>query len=122
MILDRKAIESLNSKLSLPITGLEQDWDVELADPKRLGEFISFYQRTALSFDEKKALMSLILASYDELLNKNGISKNELWHEIASLIRSEKELFRELLDYWALKKEIDPENYFKLTPLIRGIA
>ena len=122
MILDRKAIESLNSKLSLQITGLEQDWDVELADPKRLGEFISFYQRTALSFDEKKALMSLILASYDELLNKNGISKNELWHEIASLIRSEKELFRELLDYWALKKEIDPENYFKLTPLIRGIA
>lgn len=122
MILTQEAIEFISSKLKLPVTGVEQDWEVELADSKRIGEFVSFYKGTALSLDEKRALMSLIFASYDELLNRNGIDKDKLWHEIASLIRSEKEFFGELLDYWGLKGETDPENYFKLTPLVRNIA
>jgi hypothetical protein len=122
MILTQEAIEFISSKLKLPFTGVEQDWEVELADSKRIGEFISFYKRTALSLDEKRALMSLIFASYDELLNSNGIDRDKLWNEITSLIRFEKEFFGELLDYWGLKGETDPENYFKLTPLVRSIA
>lgn len=121
MILTKKAIESVSLKLDLPFKGIEQDWEVELADSKRVKEFVSFYKGLSLSLDEKMALMALILASYDDYLEENDIGKNEFWDEIRFLLRSEEELFRELLNYWSLDGEIDPENYFKITPLARSI-
>ncbi|WP_103072004.1 hypothetical protein [Aquimarina sediminis] len=121
MILKKEAIESINKKLSLPYTGVEQDWDIELADSQRVNEFVFFYKNTMLSLDEKKALMSLIFASYDDFLNECGIDKNEIWTEIVLLVQSNINLFKELLNYWSLEEETSPENYFKITPLVRDI-
>lgn len=122
MILTKEAIESISQKLSLPFTGVEQDWEVELASSERVNEFVSFYQGTSLSSEEKKALMSLVFASYDDYLNEHEIDKNELWSEIVLLVQSDKALFKELINYWSLEGETSPENYFKITPLVRGIS
>ncbi len=121
MILTKKAIESINQKLSLPFTGVEQDWEVELANSDRVDEFVACYKSTKLSSEEKKALMSLIFASYNDFLNEREIDKSELWFEIALLIQSDRDLFKELLSYWRLDGETSPENYFKITPLVRAI-
>jgi len=49
-----------------------------LASSERVNEFVSFYQSASLSLEEKKALMSLIFAPYDDYLNEHEIDKNEL--------------------------------------------
>ncbi len=122
MILTKEATESISKKLSLPFTGAEQDWEVELASSERVNEFVSFYQDTSLPPEEKKALMSLVFASYDDYLNLPEIDKNELWSEIVFLVQSDKDLFKELINYWSLEGETSRENYFKITPLVRGIS
>ena len=122
MILTKEAIEFVSRKLRLPFQGTEQDWEVELADPKRIDEFVAFYKKTFLSVHRKRALMALILASYDEFLNIHGVDTSNLWHRIACLVRPDKDIFVDILDYWSLRGETDPENYFKLTPLIKSIA
>lgn len=122
MILKKEAIESISQKLSLPFTGVEQDWDLELASSERVNEFVFFYQGTSLSLEEKKALMSLVFASYDDYLNEHEIDKDELWSEIVLLVQSDKDLFKELINYWSLEGETSPENYFKITPIVRKIG
>lgn len=120
MILKKEAINSISQKLNLPITGYEQDWEIELANSERVTEFISVYQEQKLLLEEKKALMSLIFASYDDYLNEKGIDKDDLWLKIVPLIELDRDLFEELLSYWSLAEENSSEYYFKITPLVRG--
>lgn len=119
MILKRKAIDYLNKELSLPFTGVEQDWEIEMADSSRLEEFIIFYEKSHLNIEEKRALMSLIIASYDDMLNE--CENKSLWNRIAVCIVSEKQIFSDILSYWKLDNEEIEENLFNITPLIRGI-
>lgn len=121
MILIKEAIESLNKNLSLPSTGMEQDWEIELSNSNRIEEFVSFYKNSSLNEGEKKALMSLIVASYDDYLNEKHISNEMFEREIKELLTIDKYLFTELLGYWSLIGESNSENYFKITPLIRNI-
>ena len=119
--LKKEAIESLNEKLSLPSRGIEQDWEVELADSNRVDEFISYYNKHPLTLDEKKALMSLILASYDDFLNEEYSSNSQFWNDIRQAIESDYDLLPDILDYWSLPDEDNSENWFKITPLVRKI-
>ena len=105
IIIKKEAIESLNKKLALPYTGIEQDWELEMADFKRVHEFIYFYKSNSFSYDEKIALMSLILASYDDFLNEKDLDYEKNWKDIKKLLKSELNTFSELLDYWGLYNE-----------------
>jgi hypothetical protein len=122
MILKRKVIEELSKKLLLPFTGIEQDWELEMANLERIDEFLNFYKKSVLSTDEKIALMCLILASYDDLLNEKKLEVDNRWNEIKELLELDRVLFIELLDYWALNDELGKENLFKITPLVRSIG
>lgn len=123
IILRKDAVEYINKIFSFQCIGIEQDWELEMANPSRINEFMSFYLDTQLSVDRKRALMALILASYDDLLNetKLGVYANELWNKIKHVLESEKDIFSDLIAYWSCEKEINPDNYFKLTPFIREI-
>ena len=120
MILRKEVIEQLSRELSLPFTGIEQDWDIEMASPHRLNDFLKYY-RSDLSADKKVAIVSLILASYEEFLNENNLEMDNRWNEIKSIIESERALFEDLIDYWSLNNEVDENNLFRVTPLIRRI-
>lgn len=122
MILKRKVIEELSEKLLLPFTGIEQDWELEMANLERIDEFLNFYEKSVLSTDEKIALMCLILASYDDLLNEKKLEVDNRWNEIKELLELDRVLFIELLDCWALNDELGKENIFKITPLVRSIG
>ncbi|MBY8963096.1 hypothetical protein KJK34_10065 [Flavobacterium sp. D11R37] len=117
MILRKEIIEQLSKELSLPYMGFEQDWDVELADKNRVDEFISFYNDNDLSAEMKYAIMSIILASYDDFLNDKELDRDYRWYEIEKILKSEKEVFRDLIEYWTIDSEV--ENAFWITPLIR---
>ncbi|WP_367330220.1 hypothetical protein [Sphingobacterium multivorum] len=120
VILKKEAITELSNKLFLPINGSEQDWDVEMADSNRIDEFIDFYKNNKLSTDEKLAMMSLILASYDDLLNDNDLLVDSRWDKIRSILEMDKIYFIDLINYWSLINVVD-DDLFKITPLIRKI-
>jgi hypothetical protein len=118
MILKKEILEPLSKKLSLPYIGIEQDWDIEMADSKRVNDFLKFYQQNILSVDEKVAVMSLIIASYEDFLNENaGI--DDQWNEIRLMLKSERSIFVDLINYWSLSTE--EGDLFQITPLIRNL-
>lgn len=121
MILKREIIEQLSKELMLPYTGLEQDWDLEMADPNRINDFLEFYHQHDLPTDRKKALMSLVLASYEDFLNENDLEVDDRWNHIKIILESEKLAFIDLINYWSLSNEVEQDNLFRITPLIRNI-
>jgi len=120
MIFKKSVIEKLSKELLLPYTGTEQDWDIEMADPDRINDFLLFYHMNDLSLDERVTVMALILASYEDFLNENNLDIDSKWNKIKLILKSEKKDFVELIDYWALDNEQE-NNIFKITSLIRII-
>ncbi|MDR7130073.1 hypothetical protein J2X69_002420 [Algoriphagus sp. 4150] len=121
MILKKEIIEQLSKELLLPYTGMEQDWEIEMADSNRIDEFVKFYKESNLCDDKKNAVMSLILSSYDDLLNENNLEIDDKWNEIKSILKSERIIFVDLVDYWSLNNEVEEDNLFRITPLMRNI-
>lgn len=121
MILKKEIIEQLSKELLLPYTGIEQDWDLEMADSNRINDFLKFYQQNDLSEYKKAAVMSIILASYNDFLNENDVEIDYRWNEIKSILDSKKIFFKDLINYWSLCNEVDDGNLFRITPLIRKI-
>ena len=121
MILKKEIIEQLSKELSLPFTGREQDWDIEMANSNRINDFLKFYKHNDLSNDKKAAIMSLMLASYEDFLNERNIEIDDKWNEIKSVLESERVIFVELIHYWSLDNEVEEDNLFRITPLIRNI-
>ncbi|MGE5473169.1 MAG: hypothetical protein ACM3UU_02990 [Ignavibacteriales bacterium] len=105
----------------MPYTGIEQDWDLEMADSNRINDFLKFYQQNDLSEYKKAAVMSIILASYNDFLNENDVEIDYRWNEIKSILDSKKIFFKDLINYWSLCNEVDDGNLFRITPLIRKI-
>jgi len=65
--------------------------------------------------------MSLILASYDDFLNENNLENDDRWDENKSILESERVIFADLINYWSLYNEVDEDNLFRITSLVRGI-
>ena len=121
MILKKNAIVCISEKLNLPFTGVEQDWAIEFSNPEKLKDFIILYKSdNTLSREDKLALMSLILASFDEKIEVSGIDKHQ-WKDIANLLNEDIFLFKDLIDYWTLKGEENHDIFFNITPLIRKL-
>ena len=113
--------DELNSLFGFSATGEEQDWEIEFADPNRINEFYSAYINAKLSDSKKMAVMSLVLASFDELiaLNRDNI---DLWGEISSKLIQDITIHKYTIEYWCCENETEPDHIFDLTPRIREIA
>jgi hypothetical protein len=122
MFLNKEILEKISKNLSLPYTGIEQDWDLEMANSKRINEFLNYYKQHALSQDEKFAIMSLILASYNDFLEENNVEVDSRWKMIREILESDRSSFADLLNYWSSDGEIKKDNVFRITMLIREIA
>ncbi len=117
--LTKAAIDRLNAALNLPAQGWEQDWELELADRSRLGEFVVTYRSLALTPDDKFALMLLILASVDDWLGYE-VGVPEEWSQIVELLRADWNLHRASVEYWVCEGADEPDGWFRLTPLLRS--
>lgn len=103
--------EKPNSRLSqaaadlgLPDLEHHQDWGIQLADPGRLPEFVSYYREHQAEFDEwaqEFDLGELLLESANDALRDGG-QPHSLIEEVVSLIaaRREHEPTQFLLEYW----------------------
>lgn len=121
MILKKEIIEQLSKELSLPFIGIEQDWDIEMADSNRINDFLKFYHQNDLSADKISGVMSLILASYEDFLNENDLEIDERWNDIKFILESKRVILIDLINYWSLSNEVEKDNFFRITPLMRNI-
>lgn len=104
----------------LPACGYEQDWEVELADASRVGEFLEAYKTAFLTADDKVALMALLIASVDRYMGGHHRAPEE-WQRISNLLTEERILHNETIKYWACEEMNDPEGWFPITPFIRTV-
>jgi hypothetical protein len=120
-ILYKQDIVYLNNLLNLPAKGDEQDWDIELADPARLSEFLATFKAYHLTPSVRKAFLALIIASYDDLLQYDPDDDDFYWTSIKGIIEPEKHEHFALLKYWASEDSIySKDAAFLVTPRIRA--
>lgn len=93
------AISYLNSALNLPASGNEQDWEIEMSNPDRISEFLDFYEEHELSQDCQKALMALILASFEDAAWMSKFDEY-LWFRTTNILRSNSSQFKEIILIW----------------------
>ena len=117
MILTKQAIISLNQAFHLPVTGREQDWDLELADMNRVGEFIGYLADHALNDDEKRALMALIMSSLEDLSDEKTIPP-DLWEQVKCHLQANPALYADVVAKWSGKED----DGFAISPLVRSLA
>jgi len=115
-----ESIARLSAKLRLPVDPLMQDWDIESADPRRLGEFLDLYETEPLPEDDKFALMALIVASFDDWLGDGG-TDGTVVARIREHLDREFALHEATVHYWCLFDEPDPAECFIVTPFLREI-
>ncbi|SEN11839.1 hypothetical protein SAMN05192574_102502 [Mucilaginibacter gossypiicola] len=122
-ILYKEDTDYLNKLLNLPARGDEQDWDIELADPARLSEFLATFKAYDLTLSVKRAFLALIIASYDDLLQYDPDDDDFYWTSIKKIIDPETHEHIALLEYWAfgnLQSEENSDYGFLVTPRIRA--
>ena len=116
IILTKAATAALNQALRLPATGLEQDWDIELADADRIHEFITFMAQQPLDDDTRLALMALILASLDDFSNRQTVPM-ELATAVRQVLQAAGGLYDGLVRQWS---SLDGDE-FSISPLMRSL-
>jgi hypothetical protein len=119
LILTSEAIKKLNVLLNLPYMEWMQDWEIELADPSRVEEFSKIYSQASLTSDEKKALMSLIIASFEAYLHEYGNNPSQ-WDKIRDLIEKDYDMHEQAVNYWSCF-DIELSDEFAISPLMRAL-
>ncbi|MDQ0062923.1 hypothetical protein [Paenibacillus harenae] len=92
---------------------------MKLPIPSRVIEFISFYETADLNHDEKFALMSLIISSYDNYLSEGNFQEST-WENIKKHLVRDMDLHRKTILYWSLVEE-ELDDCFCITPNMRQI-
>ena len=102
-----------------------QDWPVEVADAKRVGEFLHIYKTEVLDNEEKRALMALIICSFDE----DSKEDEGNWNQLQQILVAEAKLHAGLIVYWSCVVEGEDGNWhfepdehcFHITPRMRTV-
>lgn len=97
-IVDRK---HLAEKFNLPFDASMQDWEIEIADPKLLPEFISYFSNSTLPDGQRVSLAEIIFQSIEELLMEG---QTELaisyWNNVFPLVQRHNSILKNVLDSW----------------------
>jgi hypothetical protein len=116
-----KELDELNRLFSFNYTGQEQDWEIEFAAPERIEEFLDAYETESLNDSQKMAVMDLIIASYDELLNENP-GEAKYWQRISGHLKSNYSIHKYSIEYWSCLEAVGEDQMFDVTERIRGIG
>ena len=117
----RGAVENLARHLNLPLPDpFSQDWEYEVANSNRVAEFLKAYGSIYLNSDEQSVLLKIIIASYNDAISE-GAARPEDWELISRYLTQDRAIHEETIKYWALPEEVEIENCFPITPLIRKV-
>ena len=114
-----EARQSLADRFDLPYTLQMQDWEWDVADSKRIKEFMEVYKSGELSEDERFALMETIIQSFADL--EQPLDKNKEWQEVIKLIESNLDLHIYTVWYWSDEENNEPDDQWSVAPSMREI-
>jgi hypothetical protein len=116
----KAAIDRLSKCFGLTLDPYMQDWEIECADPKRVGEFLDFYLTGTVDDDERFTLMALILGSFEEYYRSNE-SDSTLWDRIKSLLSADVDLHSDHIEYYQRLDALSDDECFPISKLMRQI-
>jgi len=93
------AESTINQLLSLPATGREQDWEVELADPGRINEMLDALEYKDMNFESQSALALLVISSMEEA-NVAGTLGDVQVRRASQLLASRNDVRERMCFYW----------------------
>jgi len=96
----RNAVATINHLLALPATGDEQDWEIELADPRKLDDMFELFAKGSLGFEERSAVALLLTHTVDELEDDDE-DTSDLVPRLRSLLASDGEVLHRMRFYWS---------------------
>jgi hypothetical protein len=121
-----EAATKLTAHFSLPIAANHVDWDILCTFGGRTEEFLTHYETCArLTEDDKFALMTMIISSFDDWLGKGGDPK-PLAERLRKLLLANFATHESTVYdwcFWHLPPEIrtNPDYIFPVTPFVREI-
>lgn len=113
------ARKSLAARFDLPYSDLMQDWEWEVADFERFGEFLDAYKLQSLMDDERFSLMEILVQCVEDALSHSG--DDAAWLEIEPLLLLNASLHRATIDYWARAHCMESEGLFHVSVRMRRI-
>jgi hypothetical protein len=117
----RRTVEKLARHLDLPLPDpYSQDWEYEVADSTKVADFLKVYGSGHLAPDEQSVLFNIIIGSYNYAISQNT-ARPEDWNLISSYLLRDRADHEAIINYWSLPDEVDLENCFPITPLIRKL-
>lgn len=100
----------INALLALPGSGVEQDWEIEFADPARIDSMLDVLENTTLDTEMRSALWLLIAASFDLAFGNGRLSKAQV-ERAKCLISQDHEILSRMRFYWLILGRSDhPED------------
>src|SRR2546430_1857474 len=90
-----------------------QDWPIEVADPDRIAEFLSHYEKEE-NPKRRLAIAELIVASLDDAVALTEPSK-EVLDRAGGILK----LYPHIIEYWSCPDAHTDEEMFHITPWIR---
>lgn len=96
-----------------------QDWEYEVADSKKLDEFLAYLTKNELNSNERQTLMQVILESYNDYVTEFGYN-NDYSKKIKMIIQKDICIYKDIIWYWSCGEE-ELEDCFAITSFMRGI-
>lgn len=93
----RAGRQALALRLGLTFAESSQDWEWEVADSRRTGEYLALYRSSAVGDEERLSLMEMLLQCAEEADPDGRVA---LWRDIGPLLMARAELHRTTIDYW----------------------
>ena len=122
-----EAAAKLTAYFSLPTAPDHADWDILCTFGSRTEEFLTHYATCAsLTADDKFALMTMIISSFDDRLGKGG-DPNQLAARLRKLLLADFAIHESTVYdwcFWHLPPEISThlDYIFAVTPCVRSGA
>jgi hypothetical protein len=114
------ARRSLSRRFDLSHDHFSQDWEWEVADPSRFGEFLGAYVSGDLDEDERFALMEILIQCIEDM-GLPSVATSPQWHPVANLLLSHAGLHASSVRYWSCPDVRDLEDCFRVTGPMRAI-
>ena len=114
-----EARRSLATRFRFPYADDMQDWEWEVAETGRLGEFVHAYETEALTSGERFSLMEIIIQCLEDL--SQSPTGAESWPAVERLLNASSSLHLSTIEYWARLGEVDEIAMFGVSARMRQV-
>lgn len=97
----------------------DQDWTYTIAESHRLDEYLAAYNTLIMDEDTKFSLMEMIIEALHDLETLE--LKIDSWPKVKTTLKSEFDLHKYTIWYWALWDTDDPKNRWDIAYLFRSL-